>query len=111
MGGPAGFSRCCQRLRTRGPKDGEALAIFDLAWPEGVQLELTEPIALLLNEPPSVERIAAANGFRFFTSTVALKEYVEREVLEGEVRGPGAGGPLRDPEFRTEWERTALRAV
>ena len=65
---------------------GEALAILDLAWPEGMQLELTEPVALLLNEPPEVERVAAAHGFRFFTSPAALKEYVEREVLEGQAR-------------------------
>jgi hypothetical protein len=63
----------------------EALAILDLAWPEGMQLELTEPVALLLGEPPEVERVAAAHGFRFFTSPKALKEYVEREVLEREA--------------------------
>jgi hypothetical protein len=51
-----------------------------------MQLALTEPVALLLNEPPEVERVAAANGFRFFTSPEALKEYVEREVLEGLAR-------------------------
>lgn len=60
---------------------GDALAILDLAWPEGLQLELTEPVALLLNEPPEVERAAAARGFRFFTTVEALKEYVRREVL------------------------------
>ena len=65
---------------------GDALAIFDLAWPNGMQLELTEPVALLLNEPPAVERVAAAHGFRFFTSAEALRDYVEREVLEGEAR-------------------------
>jgi Protein of unknown function DUF262 len=63
----------------------DALAILDLAWPEGMQLELTEPVALLLGEPPEVERAAAAHGFRFFTSPKALKEYVEREVLEREA--------------------------
>jgi hypothetical protein len=52
---------------------GEALAILDLAWPEGVQLELTEPIALLLNEPPDVGREAAARGFRYFTTVDALE--------------------------------------
>jgi hypothetical protein len=65
---------------------GEVLAIFDLAWPDGVQLGLTEPVALLLDEPPDVERVAAAHGYRFFTSVDALRHYVEREVLEGEAR-------------------------
>lgn len=59
----------------------EALAILDLAWPEGLQLELTEPVALLLSEPPEVERAAAARGFRYFTSVEELREYVETEVL------------------------------
>jgi hypothetical protein len=63
---------------------GKALAIFDLAWPEGMQLELTEPVALLLNEPPEVEHVAAERGLRFFTSVSALREYVEREILAKE---------------------------
>ncbi|MBA2536976.1 MAG: hypothetical protein H0V20_06025 [Actinobacteria bacterium] len=66
-------------------ESGEALAIFDLAWPEGVQLELTEPVALLLNEPQEVGQAAAAYGFRFFTTVEALKAYVESEVLEAEA--------------------------
>jgi hypothetical protein len=64
---------------------GEALAILDLAWPEGVQLELTERVALLLNEPPEVGSLAAEHGFRFFTTVEALKAYVESEVLEAEA--------------------------
>jgi hypothetical protein len=50
-----------------------------------VQLELTEPVVLILNEPPEVARVAAARGLRFFTSPSALKEYVEREVLGDET--------------------------
>jgi hypothetical protein len=65
---------------------GGVLAMFDLAWPDGMQIGLTEPVALLLDEPPEVERVAAAHGFRFFTSVDALREYVEREVLQGEAR-------------------------
>jgi hypothetical protein len=65
---------------------GGVLAIFDLAWPDGMQLGLTEPVALLLDEPPDVGRVATAHGFRFFTSVDALRHYVEREVLEGEAR-------------------------
>jgi hypothetical protein len=64
---------------------GDVLAIFDLAWPDGVQLELTEPVALLLNEPPDVGRVAAEHGFRFFTTVEALQAYVESEVLESEA--------------------------
>lgn len=64
---------------------GEALAIFDLAWPEGVQLELTEPVALLLNESADVHRIAAESGFRYFTSPDAFRAYVDSEVLNDEA--------------------------
>jgi Protein of unknown function DUF262 len=61
---------------------GESLAILDLAWPDGMQSELTEPVALLLNETGDVERLASEHGFRFFTSGDALRSYVTREVLE-----------------------------
>ncbi len=64
---------------------GEAVAILDLAWPDGVQVELTEPIALLLNEAPEVERAAAEHGFRFFTNPASLRSYVEKEVLGGSL--------------------------
>lgn len=62
---------------------GESVAILDLAWPAGVQAELTEPVALLLNEEPQVERAAAEHGFRFFTSVASLRIYIEKEVLGG----------------------------
>ena len=66
-------------------ESAEALAILDLAWPDGVQLELTEPVALLLNEPPEVARLAAEHGFRYFTSIQAFKGYVVGEILQAEA--------------------------
>jgi hypothetical protein len=42
---------------------------------------LTEPVALLLNETAEVEAVAAAHGFRFFTSDATFRDYVLREVL------------------------------
>jgi hypothetical protein len=64
---------------------GGALAIFDLAWPDGMQVSLTEPVALLLNEPPEVGQAAAEHGFRFFTTVDGLKTYAETELLEVEA--------------------------
>jgi len=32
-------------------ESGEPLAVLDLAWPEGLQAEQSEPVALLLDEP------------------------------------------------------------
>ena len=67
---------------------GEPLAILDLAWPNGLQEGLGQPVAVLLDEGPEVEAIASAQGYRFFTSVESFKQYVNREVLVLEqVRG------------------------
>lgn len=60
---------------------GQPLAILDLAWPEGLQQELSEPVALLLDE--SAETLEAANqaGFRYFTAPEEFLDYVRREIL------------------------------
>jgi hypothetical protein len=63
------------------PATGEQIAIFDLAWPTGLQSELSEPVALLLNEGEAVIAIASAAGYRCFTSRQQLEEYVHKEVL------------------------------
>jgi hypothetical protein len=60
---------------------GEQRAVFDLAWPSGLQLELSQPVAVLLNEETSTVAIASQAGFRCFTSAVAFRRYVEHEVL------------------------------
>ena len=62
-------------------ENGAPLAILDLAWPNGLQEGLTQPVALLLDEGPEVESIASAQGFQFFTSVESFKEHVNREVL------------------------------
>ena len=60
---------------------GATTALFDLAWAQGVQPELSAPVAILLD--PNSALLAAANraGFRCFTSTADFKSYVEHEVL------------------------------
>jgi len=63
------------------PATGAQLAVFDLAWPDGLQPGLGGPVALLLDEPPEVLAVASAAGFRCFTSTHELQEYVRTEVL------------------------------
>lgn len=60
---------------------GAQLAIFDLAWPQGLQEELTEPVAVLLNESQETIGLANAAGFRCFTRAAAFKDYVNRELL------------------------------
>ncbi|MBC7986849.1 MAG: DUF262 domain-containing protein [Sphingomonadaceae bacterium] len=63
------------------PRTGRQCAILDLAWPEGVQRELSERVALLLGEHAELLALAAAAGFRCFTDVDAFKRYVGEEVL------------------------------
>jgi len=63
------------------PNTGQQLAIFDLAWPAGIQKELSQPVVVLLNEPPEVFAIASHAGFRSFASSDEFKQYVKEEIL------------------------------
>ena len=67
------------------PNTGEQKAVFDLAWQEGLQPGLTEPVAVLLNESPEVLVLASAAGFRCFTTVTEFRTYVESEILRLEV--------------------------
>jgi hypothetical protein len=64
---------------------GEQRAVFDLAWPNGVQEELSQPVAVLLNETSDTIAIASQAGFRCFTATEEFRRYVYSEVLAVEV--------------------------
>lgn len=63
------------------PETGRQRAVFDLAWPVGIQEELSQPVALLLNEGPDVMAIASQSGFRCFTKVEDLRKYVRNEIL------------------------------
>jgi hypothetical protein len=63
------------------PESGEQRAVFDLAWPSGIQEELSQPVAVLLNEAADTLSIASRAGFRCFTETEDFKRYVQREIL------------------------------
>ena len=60
---------------------GALLAIFDLAWPEGLGQGPRRPVALLLDEGPEIEAAANRAGFRFFTGIEEFRAYVRREIL------------------------------
>lgn len=64
------------------PETGEQKAIFDLAWPNGIQEELSQPVAVLLNESNEVLSIANNAGFRCFTSVKDFKKYIDTEILK-----------------------------
>ena len=81
MGGGKGPPEGEQLYELADPVSGEPLAIFDLAWPDGLQPGLSEPVALLIDEPMVTHEAANSAGFRFFTDVDSFKAYVEREVL------------------------------
>jgi hypothetical protein len=67
------------------PETGEQRAVFDLVWPNGIQEELSQPVAVLLNEEAETIGIASQAGFRCFTSVADFQRYVRSEVLAEET--------------------------
>ena len=55
---------------------GKQLATIDLAWPEGIQSGLSEPVVLLLGEPVEVHETVNNAGYRYFTDVDTFKMYV-----------------------------------
>ena len=60
---------------------GEAIAVLDLAWPDGVQPGLTGPVAVLIDEDASTRAAAAVQGFRVFVDAEGFKKYVKNNIL------------------------------
>ena len=60
---------------------GNVTAIIDLAWPQGIQSGLSEPVALLLNETADTQAIVSKHGYRYYTSVLELKQYVTTTFL------------------------------
>jgi hypothetical protein len=67
------------------PATGAQKALFDLAWPDGLQQGLSAPVAVLLNETADVLALASGAGFRCFTSLADFRMYIETEVLHLEA--------------------------
>lgn len=63
------------------PSTGEPLAILDLAWPDGIQVGLSAPVALLLDESAETHAAANAAGYRYFIDVTSFRRYVVEEVL------------------------------
>lgn len=61
--------------------DGNELALFDLAWPNGLQEGLSNPVALLINEGVETLSAAGSAGFLYFTDVESFKNYVQSEIL------------------------------
>jgi hypothetical protein len=69
------------------PVSGEQRAVFDLAWPAGLQEELSQPVAVLLNEDAITVSVASQAGFRCFTDELAFRQYVANDVMAGAQHG------------------------
>jgi hypothetical protein len=63
------------------PDSGQQKAVFDLAWPSGIQEELSQPVVVLVNESPEMVSMASQAGFRCFTDADHFKHYVQKEIL------------------------------
>ncbi|MBN2438941.1 MAG: hypothetical protein JXL20_10130, partial [Deltaproteobacteria bacterium] len=66
------------------PESGELLAIVDLAWPEGLQPGLSQPVALLIDEGRETREAVNQAGYRYFTDVDSFKRYVVRDILSVE---------------------------
>src|SRR5262245_37098043 len=63
------------------PDTGGPLAVIDLAWPNGLQEGLSEPVALLLSEGGGAEEAINRTKYLDFTDVQRFGEYVRWEIL------------------------------
>jgi hypothetical protein len=73
---------------------GEQKAVFDLAWPNGIQEGLSQPAAVLLTQNSETLALASRAGFRCFTDAQDFKDYVEKDMLAGEGQAIPAAAVL-----------------
>lgn len=59
----------------------EQIVIVDLAWPDGIQAGLSEPIALLLNGTPDDYQLLSNLGYEYFSSIGRLRAHVSSHFL------------------------------
>ncbi len=60
--------------------NGDPLAVFDIAWPAGLQPGLSQPVAVLLDEDHETLSLAGASEFRCFTSVEDFLNYIRLEI-------------------------------
>ena len=62
-------------------EEDQTIAILDLAWPDGLQEGLSQPVALLIDEGRDTQEATNSQGYRFFTDVDRFREYVSSEVI------------------------------
>lgn len=70
-----GFSPGAIGFELSDVETGQPIVVLDLAWPEGLQAGLSEPVAVLLNEPEQTISLGNIAGFRCFADVGAFKTY------------------------------------
>lgn len=63
---------------------GEPLVVLDMAWPDGLQEGLSQPVALLMDYDSETLVRANEAGYRCFTSAESLRRYVTNEIVSTE---------------------------
>ena len=56
--------------------DGSANTIIDLAWPDGIQVGLSQPLALLIDPDAETQAAVSKAGYKFFVNVAEFKKYV-----------------------------------
>jgi len=74
----AGYAEPERDVEIAHPDTGRVLAIAEAVWPNGLQEGLGEKIVLEMDENESDEDALAALGYRMFTSTQSIREFVQR---------------------------------
>ena len=62
-------------------EDTSELITLDLAWPDGLQVGYSQPVALLVDEGYFVQKAAHDAGFRVFTTLAGYRRHIERDIL------------------------------
>lgn len=63
------------------PDGDEVQAYLDLAWPDGLQQGLSDPVALLIDEDAETMELASQAGYRCFTNAEEFREYLRQDIL------------------------------
>ena len=79
-----GLARGELNLEHADAQTGEALVVLDMAWPDGLQAGLSQPVALLPDYDTEILVRANETGYRCFTNANALRRYVVNEIVNTE---------------------------
>ncbi len=90
---------------------GDILVTFDLAWPEGVQAELSEPVAVHIGGGAEELLLIgkSANGYRCFTDIEEFKAYINDEILLTSLEESTLLSLIRNGESETLEFKSTLR--